>query len=39
MDKKVAKILSSVLNGIARYFLQTASPFGTHRPQLPEELK
>lgn len=38
MATLVAKLASSVLNGIARFFVQTASPLG-HQPEIPEELK
>lgn len=38
MASITAKIASYVLNGIARFFVQTASPT-QHRPEIPEELK
>lgn len=38
MTRTAAKLVSMFLNGIARYFVQTASP-SAHRPEIPEELK
>jgi cyclic lactone autoinducer peptide len=34
----LAKLSSSILDGIARFFVQTASPI-THQPEIPEELR
>ncbi|PYI57329.1 cyclic lactone autoinducer peptide [Paenibacillus flagellatus] len=39
MKRTIASMLSNTLQGIARYFVQTASPFGLHRPEVPEELR
>jgi len=38
MRKMAAQLLSNVLNGIAVFFVKTASPM-LYRPEIPEELK
>ncbi|AGA57483.1 Uncharacterized protein TXXE_07730 [Thermobacillus xylanilyticus] len=38
MKQITAKLLSGMLNGIAGFFVKTASPF-IYRPEIPEELK
>jgi cyclic lactone autoinducer peptide len=38
MKPSTAKLASTVLNRIASYFVQAASPVA-HRPEIPEELK
>ncbi|MFC3767690.1 cyclic lactone autoinducer peptide [Paenibacillus sp. GCM10012303] len=39
MTSYLAKAVSYVLERIAVYFVQTASPLHTHRPEVPEQLK
>ncbi|MFB9753713.1 cyclic lactone autoinducer peptide [Paenibacillus hodogayensis] len=38
MARLTAKVASYFLNGIARFFVQTASPT-QHRPEIPNELR